>query len=63
MQLEWLKENREQYAGKYVALEKDKLVGVGETLREASKKAKENGADKPFVTLIYSETDVPFGGW
>lgn len=63
MQLEWLKDNREKYAGKYVALEKDKLVGIGKTLREAKEKAKENGFDKPFVTLVYSEFDVPFGGW
>ena len=63
MQLDWLKENREKYSGKYVALNKNRLVGVGETLREAKEKAKENGADKPFVTLVYSENDVPFGGW
>lgn len=63
MQINWLKENREEYAGKYVALEKDKLVGIGKTLREAKKKAKENGFEKPFITLVYSENDVPFGGW
>ncbi len=40
VQLEWLKENREKYAGKYVALEKNNLVGVGKTLREASESAK-----------------------
>ncbi len=63
IQIDWLKKNREKYAGKYVALSKDKLVGVGKTLREANEKAKENGISKPFVTLVYSENDVPFGGW
>lgn len=63
MQLEWLKENREKYAGKYVALDKDKLVGIGKTLREVKEKAKENGSEKSFITLVYSENDVPFGGW
>lgn len=62
-QLEWLKKNREIYAGKYVALSEDKLVGVGETLREAIEKAKQIGVSNPFVTLVYSENDVPFGGW
>lgn len=62
-QLEWLKKNREKYAGQYVALNKDELVGTGKTLREASEKAKENGVINPFVTLVYSEKDVPFGGW
>lgn len=63
MQLEWLKENREKYAGKYVGLYQNKLVGVGETLREAKEKAKENGYLNPFITLVYSKNDVPFGGW
>lgn len=63
MQLEWLKENREKYAGNYVALDKNKLVGIGKTFREASEKAKENGIEKPFITLVFSEKDVPFGGW
>ena len=63
LQLEWLKNNREKYAGKYVALNKDKVVGIGETLREASEKAKENGFFNSFVTFVYSENDVPFGGW
>jgi hypothetical protein len=63
MQLEWLKNNREKYAGIYVALCQDKLVGSGETLRAAKEKAKENGFSNPFITLVYSENDVPFGGW
>ena len=62
-QLEWLKANREKYAGKYVALVGDRLVGEGDTIREAREKAKENGFQNPFLTIIYSETDVPFGGW
>lgn len=62
-QLNWLKENREKYAGKYVALVGDKLVGEGKTLREANEKAKENGAENFFITFVYSENDIPFGGW
>jgi hypothetical protein len=62
-QLEWLKRNREKYAGKYVALSGSKLVAQGETLRAAREKAKEKGFDNPFVTFVYSENDVPFGGW
>ncbi len=62
-QLEWLKANREKYAGKYVALAGNKLVGEGKTIREAHEKAKEHGFQNPFLTMVYSETDVPFGGW
>ncbi len=38
MQIDWLRENREKYAGNYVALEKDKLVGIGKTLVKLIKK-------------------------
>jgi hypothetical protein len=62
-QIEWLKENREKYAGKYVALAGNELVGEGKTLREAHEKAKEKGFNNPFLTFVYSENDVPFGGW
>ena len=62
-QLEWLKQNREKYAGKYVALAGNELVGEGKTLREANEKAKAKGFRNPFLTFVYSENDVPFGGW
>ena len=61
--LEWLKANREKYAGRYVSLIGDRLVGDGETLREAREKAEANGCPNAFTTIIYSETDAPFGGW
>lgn len=62
-QTEWLKQNREKYAGKYVALYGNKLVGEGKTLREAREQAKEKGFQNTFATFVYSENDVPFGGW
>lgn len=58
-QIEWLKANREKYAGKYVALHGSELVGEGKTLREAREKAKENGFPNPFLTFVYSENDIP----
>jgi hypothetical protein len=62
-QIEWLKRNRETYAGKYVALVGGELAGVGETLREANEQAKSKGFQNAFLTFVYSENDVPFGGW
>ena len=62
-QLEWLKANREKYAGKYVALSGGELVGEGETFRQAREQAKEKGFKNSFVTFVYSENDTPFGGW
>ena len=62
-QTEWLKQNREKYAGKYVALQGNELVGEGKTLREAREQAREKGFQNAFTTLVYSENDIPFGGW
>lgn len=62
-QVDWLKQNREKYAGKYVALQGNELVGEGKTLREAREQAKAKGFQNPFATFVYSENDVPFGGW
>jgi hypothetical protein len=61
--IEWLKQNREKYAGKYVALFENRLVGEGQNRREARERARENGFQNPFVTFVYSKKDAPFGGW
>ena len=61
--LEWLKVNREQYAGQYVALAGDELVGHGRTIREAHDQAKEKGIENPFLVRLTSESEVLFAGW
>lgn len=59
----WLKANREEYAGQYVALDGDRLVGSGATIREAHEQARWQGVEHPFLTHISSVNDAPFGGW
>jgi hypothetical protein len=54
-QLEWLKANREKYAGQYVALDGERLVGHGATLREASEQARLNKSENPFIFRVFSE--------
>ena len=61
-QTEWLKAHREEYAGRYVALVGDKLVGIGATIREAREQAKANGIAEPLLAFVSSEKDVLFGG-
>lgn len=61
--LEWLKANREQYAGQYVALSGDRLVGHAARISEARAQALANGVENPFLTRVESiETTVP-AGW
>jgi hypothetical protein len=61
--LEWLKAHREEYAGQYVALDGDVLVGHGATIGEAHKQANEKGVQVPFLVRVTSENEVLFAGW
>ena len=61
--LEWLKAHREEYAGQYVALAGDVLVGHGRTIREAHEQAKQKGVEDPFLVRLTSEREVLFAGW
>ena len=60
---EWIKAHREEYAGQYVALEGDRLVGVGRTIREAREQAKEKGCKSPFLVRLTSEHETLSAGW
>lgn len=61
--LEWLKAHREEYAGQYVALQGDRLVGCGPTLRAAREQAQQNGVAQPFLVRVTSEHETLFAGW
>jgi len=59
----WMKAHREEYAGQYVALDGDRLVGQGRTLAEAHQQSRQNGVGDPFLVRLTSENEVLFGGW
>ena len=59
----WLRENRDKFAGKYVALLDGKLIGQGRTIKEAHLEAKASGANKPLLTYIPRENEELWGGW
>ena len=61
-QLEWLKANREKYAGQYVALDGENLVGHGATMKEAKEQAKQNGAENPFLIRVFFEETIVSAG-
>lgn len=59
----WLAEKSAAYAGKWVALDGNRLVAVGDdlpTVRAASRAA---GVERPLVTHLPPEGELPFGGW
>lgn len=60
--LSWLHENREKYAGQWVALDGDRLIANGSTAKEVYSKAKAEGVAIPFVELVTRREPLPFTG-
>ena len=61
-EMRWLREHGSEYSGRWVALDGDRLVAVGEHARDVYAEAHAEGIKTPFVTLV--ESDEPFiGGW
>lgn len=64
LQNEWMKANREKYGGKYVALDGDKLLGVGKNYPEAYQAAIAAGVKDAFVDFLPPIGYVgEMGGW
>ena len=60
--LRWLHENREKYAGQWVALDGDRLITNGSTAKEVYSKVKAESVEIPFVELVTDREPVPFTG-
>jgi len=62
--LEWLKSNREEYGGQYVALDGDRLLAVGPNYPIAREKALAAGKPNAFVTYLPKPDEIgEMGGW
>ena len=60
----WIKSYREEYGGKYVALDGDNLITTGEKHGDALKQAIKKGYKNPFVGYVYPLDYVGYwGGW
>lgn len=58
----WLAAHKSEYAGKWVALDGDRLVAAGETEREVANAAKADGAYLPLIVYIPSPDEPAFIG-
>lgn len=59
----WLEENQNNYIGKWVVLDGDKLIGAGDDPKPFVEEARANGVKVPFVQFIEDDS-IPFtGGW
>jgi len=61
--IEWIKKNKDKYAGSYVALKDGKLIAIGRTIKEADQASKMKGVKNPFLHYIFPKDYIPFGGW
>lgn len=60
----WIKSHREEYGGKYVALDGDKVIGIGERYGDALKLALQAGYKKAFIGHVLPVNYEGYmGGW
>ena len=60
--LQWIEEHKEEYDGKFVVLDGDKLVACGTDSKTVYDEARAKGYKSPFLTRVKAKT-LPFGGW
>ena len=59
---EWLRENRENYQGKYVATHGNRLIASGDKLKEVIGKARELGLPDSLLTYVEPLDTPPYIG-
>jgi|SRR5882724_6934706 len=59
----WLANESGPYAGLWVALSGSRLVAHGTELAVVSAAARAAGVDRPLLTHLPEEGELPFGGW
>ena len=60
--LQWIEEHKEEYDGKFVVLDGDKLIACGTDSKTVYDEARAKGYKSPFLKRIKAKT-LPFGGW
>lgn len=59
----WLKAHANEYAGQHVALDGDRLVGSGRTIRDAEIAAQRNGYPQALLIHVPPKEGGTWGGW
>ena len=61
--MQWVREHRDEYLGKWVALDGDRLLASGDDAKEIYQEARRQGVDCPFITRVVEESEAVWGGW
>ncbi len=60
----WIRSHREEFGGKYVALDGDKVIGIGDRYGDALKLAQQAGYKKAFIgNVLPVGYEGYMGGW
>ena len=62
-EFQWLSKESGPYAGQWVALDGSRLIAHGDELANVSSAARAAGVDRPLLTHLPPEGELPFGGW
>lgn len=60
---EWLRKNRDEYAGLWVALDGDSLIASGEHLKQVAETARQLGAPDALMIRVEPSDSLPFAGF
>lgn len=61
--LKWLRLHRPAHAVKWVAVDGDRLVAEGDTVKSVLEQARAQGVPLPLLHHIPKEPSLPFAGW
>jgi Family of unknown function (DUF5678) len=62
-EMAWIAAHQEEYAGQWVVLFGDQLIGHGDDPVPILEKARQEGIDRPLVVHLRKETGPFTGGW
>ncbi len=59
----WLARHRDQYAGQWIALDGDRLLGHGKRFKDAARAADDAGVPDALIFIVEGSQDLPFAGF
>jgi hypothetical protein len=62
-EFQWLANESHRYAGQWVALDGGRLIAHGDELATVRTAARAAGIERPLLTHLAPEGELPFGGW
>jgi len=62
-EVEWLRKNRDEYAGLWVALDGDSLIASGDDLKQVAETARQQGVPDALMIRVEPSGSLPFAGF